>query len=119
MREAFLRDILDHPEDDAPRLVYANWLEAYGDEHDRARAEFIAVSANKVVNNFFLCWPTTAPPGWRESSPSPLAGASSMTSNTLLCLPGWGMQGPASPSAGGSSTPSAAAARTGWITRRP
>ena len=24
---AFLEDILEHPEDDAPRLIYADWLE--------------------------------------------------------------------------------------------
>jgi uncharacterized protein (TIGR02996 family) len=36
--EAFLADIVEHPEDDAPRLVYADWL----DEHGRPeRAEFI------------------------------------------------------------------------------
>jgi uncharacterized protein (TIGR02996 family) len=36
--EAFLRDIVEHPQDDAPRLVYADWL----DDHGQAeRAEFI------------------------------------------------------------------------------
>jgi uncharacterized protein (TIGR02996 family) len=39
---AFLADIGAHPEDDAPRLVYADWLDEYSDqESDRARAEFI------------------------------------------------------------------------------
>jgi uncharacterized protein (TIGR02996 family) len=38
--EAFLRSIIDAPEDDTPRLVYADWL----DDHDNpARAEFIRV----------------------------------------------------------------------------
>jgi uncharacterized protein (TIGR02996 family) len=38
--EAFLRDICEHPDDEAPRLVYADWL----DEHGRPeRAEFIRV----------------------------------------------------------------------------
>ncbi|MFL5341901.1 MAG: TIGR02996 domain-containing protein [Gemmataceae bacterium] len=37
---AFLRTILDRPLDDAPRLVYADWLEECG---DTARAEFIRV----------------------------------------------------------------------------
>ena len=37
---AFLRTILDRPDDDAPRLVYADWLEERG---DTARAEFIRV----------------------------------------------------------------------------
>ena len=34
-REAFLADVIEHPEDDAPRLVYADWLEDHGDA-DRA-----------------------------------------------------------------------------------
>ena len=33
-----LRAILDDPDDDTPRLVYADWLDEHGDE---ARAEFI------------------------------------------------------------------------------
>jgi uncharacterized protein (TIGR02996 family) len=36
--EGFLHDILENPEDDAPRLVYADWLTDHGDE---TRAEFI------------------------------------------------------------------------------
>jgi uncharacterized protein (TIGR02996 family) len=35
---AFLRDILAHPEDDTPRLVFADWLEEHGAPE---RAEFI------------------------------------------------------------------------------
>jgi len=35
---AFLQTILAHPNDDAPRLIYADWLEERG---DAARAEFI------------------------------------------------------------------------------
>jgi uncharacterized protein (TIGR02996 family) len=38
---AFLRDIKEHPEDDTPRLILADWLEEHGDEADVARAEFI------------------------------------------------------------------------------
>jgi uncharacterized protein (TIGR02996 family) len=38
--EGLLRAILDDPEDDTPRLVYADWLEEFG---DAARAEFIRV----------------------------------------------------------------------------
>jgi uncharacterized protein (TIGR02996 family) len=37
---AFLADILKHPGDDAPRLIFADWLEEHG---DGARAEFIRV----------------------------------------------------------------------------
>jgi uncharacterized protein (TIGR02996 family) len=38
---AFLEAIAEQPEEDLPRLVYADWLEEYGDEADRSRAEFI------------------------------------------------------------------------------
>jgi uncharacterized protein (TIGR02996 family) len=38
LQSAFLRAILDDPEDDAPRLVFADWLEEHGDSD---RAEFI------------------------------------------------------------------------------
>lgn len=39
-RTAFLQAILERPEDDAPRLIMADWLEENGEE---ARAEFIRV----------------------------------------------------------------------------
>jgi uncharacterized protein (TIGR02996 family) len=42
LEEAFLRDIVEHPDDDAPRLAYADWLMEYGDEARQARGEFIA-----------------------------------------------------------------------------
>jgi uncharacterized protein (TIGR02996 family) len=38
--EAFLLDILEHPDDDAPRLIFADWLEDNGDPD---RAEFIRI----------------------------------------------------------------------------
>src|SRR5690348_15259175 len=38
---AFEADIIAHPDDDAPRLILADWLEDHGDEHTAARAEFI------------------------------------------------------------------------------
>jgi uncharacterized protein (TIGR02996 family) len=41
--DAFLQDIVEHPDDDAPRLVYADWLEERGDRQSVARAEFIRV----------------------------------------------------------------------------
>ena len=40
-REALLRAICDHPDDDTPRLVFADWLQEHGEED---RAEFIRVS---------------------------------------------------------------------------
>ncbi len=35
MHEAFLREVIARPDDDAPRLIYADWLEEHGDP-DRA-----------------------------------------------------------------------------------
>jgi uncharacterized protein (TIGR02996 family) len=43
MEQAFLDDILANPDDDVPRLVYADWLEEHGGPHGAARAEFIRV----------------------------------------------------------------------------
>ena len=42
-RAAFLEAVLATPDDDAPRLVFADWLDDHGGEHDRARAAFIRV----------------------------------------------------------------------------
>src|SRR5215210_7494075 len=39
--DALMREILDHPDDDAPRVVYADWLLLHGDEEAHARAELI------------------------------------------------------------------------------
>src|SRR5579875_3108153 len=39
IEDAFLHDILTHPDDDAPRLIYADWL----DERNDPRGEFIRV----------------------------------------------------------------------------
>src|SRR4051794_12921603 len=41
--QGLLAAICDQPEDDAPRLVYADWLEEHGQADDRARAELIRV----------------------------------------------------------------------------
>jgi uncharacterized protein (TIGR02996 family) len=43
LEEALVRDIIANPEDDTPRLVYADWLEERGDPAGAARAEFIRV----------------------------------------------------------------------------
>src|SRR4051794_13498130 len=43
---AILQDVKDHPDDDTPRLVLADWLEEHGaseGDADRDRAEFIRV----------------------------------------------------------------------------
>lgn len=39
--DVLLADIRDKPEDDTPRLVYADWLEEHGGEDAHARAAFI------------------------------------------------------------------------------
>jgi uncharacterized protein (TIGR02996 family) len=44
--EAFLKAVIDAPDDDAPRLIYADWLEENG---GAARAEFIRVQC-EVAN---------------------------------------------------------------------
>jgi uncharacterized protein (TIGR02996 family) len=38
---SLLRTAREHPDDVAPRLVIADWLEEHGDEGDRARAKII------------------------------------------------------------------------------
>jgi uncharacterized protein (TIGR02996 family) len=45
---AFLRDIKEHPDDDTPRLILADWLEEHGDEHDIARGEFIRLQCRRA-----------------------------------------------------------------------
>lgn len=42
-RDALLRAIIEAPDDDAPRLIYADWLDENGDP---ARAEFIRVQCD-------------------------------------------------------------------------
>jgi uncharacterized protein (TIGR02996 family) len=41
MHEAFLREVQAHPDDDTPRLVYADWLDDQAGPLEMARAEFI------------------------------------------------------------------------------
>jgi uncharacterized protein (TIGR02996 family) len=43
--EGFLADILAHPDDNVPRLVYADWLDEHGDP---VRADFIRVQIEKL-----------------------------------------------------------------------
>jgi uncharacterized protein (TIGR02996 family) len=42
-RRALWAAVIAHPDDDAPRLVFADWLEEHGTKVDVARAEFIRV----------------------------------------------------------------------------
>lgn len=41
--DAFLEAILQDPDDDTPRLIFADWLEEQGDSASAARAEFVRV----------------------------------------------------------------------------
>src|SRR3954471_13618531 len=45
---AFIRTIAASPDDDAPRLVYADVLDETGDPAKQARAEFIRVQIEKA-----------------------------------------------------------------------
>ncbi|MCI0702082.1 MAG: TIGR02996 domain-containing protein, partial [Planctomycetia bacterium] len=40
-RQALMAAIIANPQEDTPRLVFADWLQEHGDKHDQARAEFI------------------------------------------------------------------------------
>src|ERR1044071_4841866 len=42
--KGFLQDIIDHPDDDAVRLIYADWLQERGDP----RGEFIALQIQRA-----------------------------------------------------------------------
>jgi uncharacterized protein (TIGR02996 family) len=48
-QDELLQAVLDNPDDDAPRLAYADWCERQNDEPTRARAEFI--QAQILVNH--------------------------------------------------------------------
>src|SRR5437879_5206671 len=41
LEDAFWQDILEHPDDDAPRLIFADFLEERGEPAGLAQAEFI------------------------------------------------------------------------------
>ena len=45
-REAFLADVIENPDDDAPRLVFADWLDDNGQSE---RAEFIRLQCRLVA----------------------------------------------------------------------
>jgi uncharacterized protein (TIGR02996 family) len=48
-KEPFVQEILANPDDDAPRLVFADWLEERGDPDETARAEFIRVQVERSL----------------------------------------------------------------------
>jgi uncharacterized protein (TIGR02996 family) len=45
---AFLEDITAHPDDDAPRLIFADWLEDRNQPGDAERAEFIRIQCERA-----------------------------------------------------------------------
>ena len=60
-REALLRAIIDHPDEDTPRLVYADWLDENGDSKRaafiRAQIEYHRLeAADTVVNALDFLW---------------------------------------------------------------
>lgn len=69
-RQALLAAVLAAPEDDAPRIVYADFIEENGDEVDAAHAELIRVQVGIARLNLELhsdedCWDARCP-GCRE-----------------------------------------------------
>jgi uncharacterized protein (TIGR02996 family) len=50
---ALLRAICDNPEEDTPRLVYADWLEEQGGESNIARAQFIRLQIAEAAKDVY------------------------------------------------------------------
>ena len=46
-KEPFVHEILANLDDDAPRLVFADWLEERGEPPETARAEFIRLQVER------------------------------------------------------------------------
>jgi uncharacterized protein (TIGR02996 family) len=51
--DSFLQAIIEQPDDDTPRLVYADWLDDQGDEHSAMQAAFIRAQITRAK----LRWP--------------------------------------------------------------
>jgi uncharacterized protein (TIGR02996 family) len=47
-RRALMAAIIADPDEDTPRLAFADWLQENGDEHDQARAEFIRLQIEEA-----------------------------------------------------------------------
>jgi uncharacterized protein (TIGR02996 family) len=67
-REALLRAIIENPADDAPRLVYADWLDEHGDPD---RAEFIRLTTGPAAGHTARVAELLARHGdrWRAEAP--------------------------------------------------
>ena len=51
-RLAVMAAIVANPDEDTPRLAFADWLQEHGDGHDRARAEHIRVQIDATRHEF-------------------------------------------------------------------
>jgi uncharacterized protein (TIGR02996 family) len=51
--KAFLRAVCEHPDDDRPRLIFADWL----DEHGDPRGEFIRLQCALASGVGLERWP--------------------------------------------------------------
>jgi uncharacterized protein (TIGR02996 family) len=65
MEQAFLADILEHPDDDTPRLIYADWLDEHGDAD---RAELIRVQCELEKGRPRRPAGRRAPPGFNRAA---------------------------------------------------
>src|SRR4051812_45648719 len=62
--DTFLQAIVEAPDDDAPRLIYADWLEDQGGDAGAGRAEFIRLQCARAR---LPAWdPTARELAWRE-----------------------------------------------------
>ncbi len=64
MRENFLADIIEHPDDDTPRLIYADWLEDHGEPE---RGEFIRVQCEMARRRAGPAGPVPADSPWLQN----------------------------------------------------
>jgi uncharacterized protein (TIGR02996 family) len=77
-QQALLRTIFDHPDDDAPRLVYADWLEERGDPDHSARAHLIRRQIALSASN---------PDQWPAPQQNDPQGALAVAEDR--CMPEW------------------------------
>src|SRR6476660_6786094 len=68
-RDALVRAIIENPLDDAPRLVYADWLDEHGDP---GRAEFIRLTVGPATGQARRIEELLAQHGdrWRAEAPA-------------------------------------------------
>jgi uncharacterized protein (TIGR02996 family) len=60
---AFLADIREHPDDDTPRLVLADWLDDQGDQASVACADLIRTQGRRAwgrTTRKHRCWRPTS-----------------------------------------------------------